>query len=1092
MRKYQKALILQEKGFKEKGGKMSKNFLKFLLILFLALGLSSISLAQARQTGSIHGTVVDEEGNVLPGATVTLSGPRVMGTKTYITSETGKFRFPALLPGKGYEIKVEMPGFKTTIRKGLIVSVGKTTEITITLEVATIEEEVTVTAESPVVDVETSKVSVHYDTDFLVSIPYSRDLYGIQNSIPGAISEGVDYRRTSSILGGTVRSALYQLDGVPMNDPTTWYSMANINVDVYEEIEFGIGSLPAEIGQTDSVVINIVTKSGGNKFTGNATAYYTGDSLAQDLWTDEQISALEVVPPEKHSDYKDGSLSFGGPLLRDRFWFFLNGRRIVWGKANPEIHDVRMAKIAAAAPPGTFTAAELQHYDIDHEEWMGFAKMTFQLAKNIRYMAMYHYNHLYEPVYSNRTGDSRSWAVTAIWDHENTHTTTHQFNWVLDQNTFLDLRGTYLHRHFPIMMRPEYANNYTTYDRTQEIYWGNTWYTDDYIRKKLLVSTSITRFQDEFLGASHEFKAGAEFEDSVYFRDRCRGYEKGDNPYYTYWRDYVKYMQTGNNKYKYYYSTSRKEGRLRIRPYPEHGVWKAYDNARRYSAFAQDSIITGRLAINLGLRFDYAYAYEPEQERPAMYDRYKVGPEWLNPALAAMDPNILLKALNDQYHNDPSIEFNQTSALDPITTPYKEVVKFVTLSPRIGFVYDLFGDGKTAIKLSFARYYEPVWTGKYNAGQLFGGSMNWSWYDRNGNGYMDLPVPAEQSKYGKAPANPAYTDPNGDEYRLRSYDVQDPNFNYYIDDLKAPYMNEFLAGIEHELVKDFKLGLQFVYKVNKNIVEDVDKNNGYDPDAVDDQGRPIWIPYTATDPGWDAEFGTDDDQQITVYGLAEYAPTRAYHGVNPAEAKREYIAGILTFDKRMSNKWQLKGSILYSAFKGNHDPGYSATEGESGMFDNPNTMINSYGRVAFDRPLQIKIMGTYILPYDFILTAYIQHRSGRPWARSIDRVYFPSGFESQDSYASGILAETIGSRRNAPYTNLDLRLEKSFTLGEYGKLSLYLDVFNVGGRSGIQVNRNPYARLKDWKEEYKLSSTYGQITGVYGVRSVRFGMRYTF
>jgi hypothetical protein len=144
----------------------------------------------------------------------------------------------------------------------------------------------------------------------------NRDLYDIQNSIPGAISEGRDYRRTSSILGGTVRSQLYALDGVPMNDPATFYSMANINVDVYD-IEFEVGAHPAEVGQTDSVYINIVTKSGGNKYSGGATFYYTGDNFAEDLVTKEEIGALNVNAPEKFSGYKDGSLNFGGPLIKD-------------------------------------------------------------------------------------------------------------------------------------------------------------------------------------------------------------------------------------------------------------------------------------------------------------------------------------------------------------------------------------------------------------------------------------------------------------------------------------------------------------------------------------------------------------------------------------------------------------------------------------------------------------------------------------------------------------------------------------------------------------------------------------------------------
>ncbi|MFB0565603.1 MAG: hypothetical protein ACETWK_07995 [Candidatus Aminicenantaceae bacterium] len=368
--------------------------------------------------------------------------------------------------------------------------------------------------------------------------------------------------------------------------------------------------------------------------------------------------------------------------------------------------------------------------------------------------------------------------------------------------------------------------------------------------------------------------------------------------------------------------------------------------------------------------------------------------------------------------------------------------------------------------------------------------MNWYWYDLNRNGYMDLPIPA--GRYG-SPVDPQYLDAGGDQYRLTSYDIQDPNLMYYIKDLKAPYMHEFMGGIERELVKDFKLGLQFIYKVNKNIVEDVDKFNGYDPNATDDQGRPIWLPYDFIDPGWDGEWGTADDQNMTVYGLADYAPTRAYEGVNPPEAKREYTAVVLTFDKRMSNRWQLQGSILYCSFKGNADPGYSATEGESGMFDNPNVMINSYGPMDFDRPLQIKLMGSVILPLDIVLTGYLQYRSGSPWQRTISRVYFPASIPTQDSYAS-VAAEKNGTRRNPPYTMLDMRIEKSFAFGERGKLIFYIDAFNLGGRSGYNIsqNPNPYIYPYESPPRITLDTDYGLVTSAYGVRSFRFGAKFTF
>jgi len=139
---------------------MKSKIINVVLILLLSFGLASISLAQVgRQTGTISGTVSDEEGNFLPGATVTLTGTGIMGSLTYVTGERGRFRFPSLIPGE-CEVKVEMPGFKTTVRGGLRVQVGKTIDIQIILSVTTIEEQVTVVATVPMVDIETSKTQI--------------------------------------------------------------------------------------------------------------------------------------------------------------------------------------------------------------------------------------------------------------------------------------------------------------------------------------------------------------------------------------------------------------------------------------------------------------------------------------------------------------------------------------------------------------------------------------------------------------------------------------------------------------------------------------------------------------------------------------------------------------------------------------------------------------------------------------------------------------------------------------------------------------------------------------------------------------------
>jgi hypothetical protein len=139
--------------------KLTRKSLKVLMAILLVIGLTSILSAQGALTGALTGKVVDNEGNALPGVTVTVEGPALLGKVAYVTTEAGTFRFPALPPGSGYQLTLELPGFNTIVRKGLIVSVGKATAVTVTMAMATLEEEITVVGESPTVDVKSSKTS---------------------------------------------------------------------------------------------------------------------------------------------------------------------------------------------------------------------------------------------------------------------------------------------------------------------------------------------------------------------------------------------------------------------------------------------------------------------------------------------------------------------------------------------------------------------------------------------------------------------------------------------------------------------------------------------------------------------------------------------------------------------------------------------------------------------------------------------------------------------------------------------------------------------------------------------------------------------
>ena len=188
---------------------MTKNSSKILLILFLSIGLTSMSLAQ-RQTGSLAGRVMDNEGNPLPGVTVALSGPNLMGILTYITTETGDFRFPAVPPGKNYSLDFELTGFQKSRTEGIICNVGKTFRLDVVLVTTPLEEEITVIAVAPTVDVTSTKHSITYTSDLLSNIPLARNYMSVMNSAPGVIHSGT----TPAVHGAGIRTNQVAIDGI--------------------------------------------------------------------------------------------------------------------------------------------------------------------------------------------------------------------------------------------------------------------------------------------------------------------------------------------------------------------------------------------------------------------------------------------------------------------------------------------------------------------------------------------------------------------------------------------------------------------------------------------------------------------------------------------------------------------------------------------------------------------------------------------------------------------------------------------------------------------------------------------------------------
>ena len=998
---------------------MSNKALKILLS-FILLFVLTIAVSAQKQTGSISGKVADTEEAPLPGASVTLSGPALMGTLTYLTTPGGDFRFPSVPPGRDYVITVEMAAFQKVIRGNIIVHVGKTVTLMIELEPSAIQEEITVMAAVPAIDIKSSKISVNYSEDMITNIPLQRDFYDIIETAPGTVSDLWTFHRSFSSHGSTMRNNQVSLDGINTDSPLTGTNMAGLPFDIFDELEIEVGSHPAEVGMTDGAYVNIVSKSGGNDFQGQASAYYFNKKMIQNLIPDSKIEAVGLAKPTGYKNWSDYSFSLGGPIIKDKLWFFLNLRYADW---------ILEEESYAEGP-----------VEVTHAEIMTFVKLSFKPNPSLRFTGMWSFgnwddSHLIDLGY-------KYYDSIKVWpyvDNDQNHTILALANWILNQNTFFDLRLNYLRRFMPWRTHPNLPPDTPWIAELSNGGLLGAWrFNEDYTTERFQMLLSGTHFVDDFLAGNHEIKAGVEYERSKLRHDMYK-----QTPYllFTYqglpWalHNTVPYMGMFNA-----FLTGANKGDTIFAP-----------ELRRFSAYIQDSYtFKGRLTLNLGLRYD-------ESHGDVLGGTFK--PSGRNdPVLTMLAPNV----------------FREHTLQD-----MKNVAVWKDFSPRIGAVFDFFGDGTTSIRTSWARYNEYLI--HHITGMALPTSperaMSTLWLDMNQNGIIetsDIFIP--QSK----PPDPL------------TYNLDD----HYDPNLKSPIMNEFIVGMERKLFKDFSVGVSYLYKWKHRIVTDVDNSRGYTADSE------WWLPYTITEPGWDGQYGTADDAQITVYGVRAGAPESQLFITNPEEAERKYRALEFIFKKRMSNRWQLLGSVTWSKFEGNIGTAFLETFPDGPAFNDPNWSVNRYGRLTHDRPLSIKLQGSVLLPFDLMLSGFFFHMSGIPWARTLRiQLPFDPAFENPggtvdiygaaDGRSLGINAEAPGSRRSRSRNNLDLRIEKIISIGSLGRLGIFLDVLNAFGESWFDVDQDPGGIIHA-DGSFEQWPTYGKFMGANGMRTFKASARFTF
>ncbi|MBC7361793.1 MAG: TonB-dependent receptor [Candidatus Aminicenantes bacterium] len=1018
-----------------------KNRLSILIIVVL-LFLSPLMWGQvsSQETGAIRGVITDEEGNPLPGVNIVVSGPSLMGKATDITRSDGSFRILLLPPGV-YTLVAELQGFKTYREEGIEVRVGLTVTRNIKMSVATVKEEVTVVGAAPVVDVKSSKTQQIYKADLIQNLPIARNLSSVISLTPGTVDP-------TNIKGSTAAGNTYQIDGLNANDPTQQQLMIPLDFNLIEEVEVLTGGAPAEVGWTLGGFVNAITKSGGNKFSGTFQAYYTNENLTKPVLPDEELRALGLAKPSAPVYDYEISGGIGGPIIKDRIWFYMDGRYA---------RNVYHSNFIPFTSP--YDGTYYDTFDRISYLWAGFAKLTFQLSNNLKLAVMGNV----QPSYTNTnaSGWNMPFECQPRNDPWGNYAFTGVLTWMANRNTIVEARAGYatVDASFPFV-RPELTDVPYMWDGFTGYYFGTGYYAINWIgRPSTQFSSKLTRFVDNFLGGDHELKVGVELQ---YGGSKWANWKNNTmewpwyngSPYYWtaqgYPRDwygdgYIGFWALGQTK-----SGSMIEG-----------------DFLRYGAFIQDYFtIKNRLTLNIGFRIDGTNGWIPDihKDRTGSF-AYELG-------------ELLIK---------PEIGFNP---YDEFTMQgQKDMINWFNISPRIGITYDLFGNGKTALKFNYGIYRESIWGSIiYRNHPLYYKEYFFLWWDDNANGRPDPPS-------------------QGDNYQMMWYwsnpvEMLRENWITGVDtNTKAPYDQQFVIGLDHELFKNFKLSLNYMYKSKKNIIDDAlyDLDTGrtwYNPNEA--PGNQYWVPFTTTVPA----IGPYPAQQVTMYFMSNDAPQNWILQIrNIPEAFRKYSALELSFEKRYAHGWQLGGSINYSKTWGNINGGYGDIHGYTSAGNDANWFVNGSGRTYEDRPLVIKLFGSFNVPYGFVLSFNYRFSSGTPWARGVTIVPPVSWAEQNNVNVYNtyyVLLEPSGTRRYNSWNLLDARIEKVFNLKNYGKIGFFVDIFNLLGQHYININQNPGGTWKPVDNNtdqgtYLVSGTYRKITGISNLtRTLRLSVRYTF
>ncbi len=889
---------------------------KRILLLTLGLVLAAAALAGQQTNARIVGTITDAEGGPLPGVSVEATSPKLVGKATTLSDENGVYRLLNLMPGV-YKITFALGGFQTLVRDNIGVSLEQTLDLKVVLQLGQISESITVTGQAPLIDVKNTSKDLTMTKDVFQVLPKGRDFASLVTVIPGVSTEsfsgGVDRAGASTRAGGisvdgaTASENVFFVDGVNTTNLEDGTMSQKVNFDFIEEVQVKAGGYQAEFGGSMGGVVNVVTRSGGNSLHGDLIGYYGGSALSG-----TQRPLLQVNPLDNHvaeyvnyqyrngkdqENILEGGLNLGGAIFKDRLWFF--------GTLMPaQRNRTRPITFIVDDSRGEFNRKDLE---------MNFSgKLTAQPFANLRVGASFVNNYWrYRgslPTYDGSGDPTLAWSDVG-YDYPN-WSASGSMDYSLGNNMLISARGGFFFSDTNQKLAPteplwQFRQTNTQYpeipaDLIRARGWINYSQTaDGYVTKKYISDRASfnldVNYYPNFAG-EHSLKAGIQW---------VRLHENIDNSFSHPWirlnwgqtyTDPNDPTQHGRGPYGYYEvrgGVSSPFGTL------------AEAHSTSVALYLQDSwTIADRFTINLGLRAESEYV--------------------------------------PSFSNLPEYR-------DVIPVDFKFGDK---LAPRLGFVYNVFGDSSLKIFGSYGVFYDV-----FKLGMAVGSYGGFQWI----SDYYTL----DTYDWRTIGVNGNYPGT-----LIRSKNEREPSFDTTDPDLKPAAQSEVSFGLDKKLGESFSASLRFVYKHLIRTIEDI----GFEEAAGT-------VYYTANPGfGWTRYQKDGGNWPNQLWACPK--------------AKREYYAVNFALDKRFSNNWMGGFSFTWSSLRGNY----------SGLASSDEVDINGYGRtnpnvarfwdgwflpytqdgkpidgpLATDRPLYFKAYGSYSFPFGLTMGAVANAYSGVP------------------------------------------------------------------------------------------------------------------